>query len=70
VFKKVALWVCMLHLPLACMSVEIGNQIGSSMGHVEEVDTDDDGVGWGQLLRVKIWVDLTKPLPRGQQLKL
>lgn len=60
----------MLHLPLACMSAKIGNQIGSSVGHVVEVDTDDDGVGWGQFLRVKIRVDLTKPLLRGRQLKL
>jgi hypothetical protein len=60
----------MLHLPLACMSAEIGNQIGSSVGHVEKVDTDDNGVGWGQFLWVKIRVDLTKPLPWGQQLKL
>jgi hypothetical protein len=55
----------MLHLPLACMSAEISNQMGSLMGHVEEVDTNDNGVGWGQFLRVKIRVDLRKPLPRG-----
>jgi hypothetical protein len=45
VFEKVALWVCMLYLPLACMGAKIGNQIGSFVSHVEEVDTDEDGVG-------------------------
>jgi hypothetical protein len=69
-FEKVALWVRMLNLPLACMNAEIGKMIGSSIGQVEEVDTDEDGVGWGKFLRVRIRVDLTKPLMRGKRLKV
>ena len=37
---------------------------------MEAVDTDGRGVGWGESLRVKIHVDLTKPLAHGQMLKL
>lgn len=59
----------MLHLPLACMGKEVGLKLGSSVGKVEEVDTDKDGIGWGEYLRVKVLIDLSKPLPRGRKLK-
>jgi hypothetical protein len=56
----------MHNTPLACMNLNIGHQIGSSMGHVEEVDVDDGGMGWGESLRVKVTLDLQKPLMRGE----
>lgn len=52
------------------MSLTIGHQIGSSMGHVEEVDVDDDEMGWGEFFRVKITFDLPKPLMKGRMLKI
>ncbi|GLT72800.1 hypothetical protein SLA2020_447040 [Shorea laevis] len=69
-FEKVAFWVRMYNLPLACMGTDIGFKIGSSVGMVEEVDTNEDGVGWGEYLRVRIILDITKPLARGRILKL
>jgi hypothetical protein len=48
----------------------VGWQIGASVGVVEEVDVDEDGVGWGEYLRVRILLDLSKPLSRGRVLKL
>lgn len=69
-FDKASFWVRMFNLPLACMGREVGRKIGSSMGVVEEIDTDKDGVGWGEFLRVKILVDLYKPLARGRKMKL
>ncbi|GLT72136.1 hypothetical protein SLA2020_440930 [Shorea laevis] len=69
-FEKASFWVRMYNLPLACISKEIGFSIGASMGLVEEVDTAENGVGWGEYLRVKIKLDLSKPLLRGRMLKL
>lgn len=40
------------------------------MGEVEDVDVTGDGVGWGEYLWVRIWLDLTKPLSRGRMLRL
>jgi hypothetical protein len=40
--------------------------IGSSVGQVEIVDTDEQGVGWGKFLRVRIVMRLKKPFPRGE----
>jgi hypothetical protein len=69
-FDKATFWVRMIGLPLACMNLTVGHQIGTSMGQVEEVDVDDGGMGWGEYLRVKITLDLQKPLMRGRMLKI
>lgn len=69
-FEHAAFWVRMFNLPLACISQTVGSQIGSSMGMVEEVDMDEEGLGWGEYLRVRIKLDFTKPLPCGRLLKL
>jgi hypothetical protein len=69
-FDKVALWVRMINMPLACMCKDISFQIGASIGTVEEVDTDEDDIGWGEYPRVRIQIDLKKPLPRGKMLKV
>jgi hypothetical protein len=52
-FKTAAFWVRMLGLPLGCMGREVGRKIGSTVGVVEEIDIDANGVGWGESLRVK-----------------
>jgi hypothetical protein len=68
-FNKVAFWVRMSNLPLACMGKETGRMLGETVGRVEMVDTDSKGVGWGESLRVKIQLDLSKPLARERMLK-
>ena len=69
-FKRAAFWVRMSNLPLACMGRKVGHQIGSTIGPVEEVDTDEEGLGWGNYLRVRVQLDLTKPIPRGWRINL
>jgi hypothetical protein len=64
----VSFWTRMFDLPLSCMSAAMGHQIGKSVGIVEDVETEDDGVGWGTYLRVKIRLDIAKPLARGRVL--
>lgn len=44
-FAKVLFWVWMFQLPLSCMSETMGVQLGSSVGQVVEVETNEDGVG-------------------------
>lgn len=69
-FEMVEFWVRMINLPLACMCKDVGYQIGSSVGIVKEVDTDEKGVGWGGYLWVRIQLDLKKPFSRGRMLKV
>jgi hypothetical protein len=40
------------------------------MGDVEEVDVTCNGVGWGCCLRIRINLDITKPLDKGRALSL
>jgi hypothetical protein len=44
-FDLAAFWVRMYHLPLSCMGREIGFKLGAIIGVVEDVDTDEVGVG-------------------------
>ncbi|GLT71843.1 hypothetical protein SLA2020_438340 [Shorea laevis] len=68
-FRQGFFWVRMYNLPLACMNSAVGYRIGSSVGQVEEVDLVED-VAWGEFLRVRILLDLSKPLSRGRMLKI
>jgi hypothetical protein len=69
-FDFVSLWVRMYKLPLACMGKEMGQKLGAVIGNVEEVDTNEHGIGWGAFLRVKVQVNVHKPLPRGTMLRM
>lgn len=40
------------------------------MGQVEAVKTDEQGTGWGEFLRVRVKMDLSKPITRGRKLKI
>lgn len=40
--------------------------IGAIVGEVLEVETQDDGSGWGNFFRVLVILDLSKPLARGR----
>lgn len=35
------------------------------MGDIIDINVDKDGVGWGPFLKIKVWVDITRPLVRG-----
>ncbi|XP_042958054.1 uncharacterized protein LOC122293569 [Carya illinoinensis] len=65
-FDYEAFWVHLSNLSLACMNLEVGTQIGKTIGNVKEVDVREDGIGWGRYLRVKIELDLRKSIARGR----
>lgn len=52
------------------MNRDVGYKIGASLGVVKDVDVTDDVVGWGRCLRIRVLLDLTKPLDRGRALTL
>ncbi|KAL5768294.1 hypothetical protein ACOSQ2_015077 [Xanthoceras sorbifolium] len=66
-FDRTLFWVQMFNLPLACMSREVGEVLGSLLGEVKEVDVGANGSCWGKCLRVRILIDITQPLQRGLQ---
>lgn len=64
-FYKEPIWVQIYNMPFGDMAPGIGGQLGIVIGDEVEVDVDDDGIRWGPCLRVKIQLDVTKPLLRG-----
>lgn len=52
------------------MNAKVGKMIGASIGEVEEVGVGNGDVEWGEFLRVRVRVDITKPLPRGKKVSL
>jgi hypothetical protein len=69
-FTYSLLWVQVHNMPIICMNHEVGHRIGAILGMVEEVDVTGDGVGWERSLRLRVNIDLTKPLDRGRALHL
>lgn len=42
----------------------IGRMIGDSLGHTKEVDLEVSRVEWGDYMRVRVKLDISKPLVR------
>jgi hypothetical protein len=69
-FSKSPFWIQIHDLPLGCMTREVGLKVGASIGKVEDVRVPGDGGSWSRGLRVRVQVDITKPLERGRVLKV
>ncbi|TXG49311.1 hypothetical protein EZV62_025186 [Acer yangbiense] len=63
-FDKVDFWVQISNLPLLCMTREIAKFLGGIVGEVREVDSRPMGDCLGKFVRVRVAVDITKPLRR------
>ena len=57
-------------LPLGLMTKRIGVILGEVLGDVLEVETDDDVSAWGKFLKIRVALNITKPLKRGKMLSL
>jgi hypothetical protein len=69
-FQHSPFWIQVHDMPLLCMTKGVGVKIGESLGEVEDVDVAGDGVGWGRCVRIRVIIDLVKPLERGRALEL
>lgn len=58
-------WIQLHNIPVGGMTRVNGEQIGKMIGEVKDVDVDLEGAGSGPYLRVKVGIDITKPLMRG-----
>ena len=63
-FNHVSFWVQIHDVPIMCMSKEMALELGNVIGKVEEIETDATGECFGQFLRLRISVDVTKPLKK------
>nr|AAM18736.1 putative reverse transcriptase [Oryza sativa Japonica Group] len=65
IFAFVPIWVRAMKLPLGLMTKETGMAIGREVGEFMTMDLEEDGSAVGQFLRIKIRIDIRKPLMRG-----
>jgi hypothetical protein len=68
-FMHTPIWVQVHDMPLLCMNRSVGVKIGASLGTVEDVDVAGDGAGWGSCLRLRVVINLGKPMERGRALE-
>ncbi|XP_042942844.1 uncharacterized protein At4g02000-like [Carya illinoinensis] len=69
-FNYETFWMQVHNLPLGYMTEEWGMQIGNSVGRTLEVDVENDGIGWGKCLRVRVEIPLCKAIARGRFIRV
>jgi hypothetical protein len=69
-FCFVPIWVRVFDLPLGIMNRDTGESIGGEIGEFMEADVDENGMAIGKYLKVKVRINIKKPLMRGIMLDL
>lgn len=63
-FKYLAVWVRIYDLPTGFRTENIGRQLGNKIGVFIKVDLDEASNGWRDYLRIRVKLDVEKPLTR------
>jgi hypothetical protein len=63
-------WVQLHNLPVFSMKRKVAIAIGSYIGKVLPSPTQEEEAGNGKYMRVRVRVDITKPLCRGRKIGL
>ncbi|TXG66887.1 hypothetical protein EZV62_008162 [Acer yangbiense] len=69
-FNRVAFWLQIPNAPLLCMTKEMGEFIGHLIGELRDIDVGITGECFGKYMRLKVAVDVSKPLKRFLRLEL
>jgi hypothetical protein len=64
-FVYFPVWVRVMKLPCGMMNKATGEAIGAEIGTFMTMDLDDDDTALGRYLRIKVRLDIRKPLMRG-----
>nr|XP_020172955.1 uncharacterized protein LOC109758507 [Aegilops tauschii subsp. strangulata] len=63
--NNIPIWVRVYNLPLGMMTEESAEDIGNIIGEFVEADTGADGIAIGKFLRIKIRMQIDRPIMRG-----
>lgn len=69
-FDKSSFWVQIHGLPTMCQTMVVGMSIGATLGEVEKVDANRKGFCLGNFIRIRVLMDISMPLCRGQKVCL
>uniref|UniRef100_A0A2N9GXY5 CCHC-type domain-containing protein n=1 Tax=Fagus sylvatica TaxID=28930 RepID=A0A2N9GXY5_FAGSY len=70
VFRETSLWVQLHGLPVRRMNPEVATTLVSSLGRIEQISDGDINADGGQAMRIRIRLDVTKPLCHGRKARL
>ncbi|TXG59698.1 hypothetical protein EZV62_014271 [Acer yangbiense] len=68
-FNKVELWVQIHEVPIMCMNRRMAKWMAEQIGEVIEIPSESKEC-WGRYMRVKVQIDILRPLKRWLRLKL
>ncbi|KAL5546097.1 hypothetical protein UlMin_005784 [Ulmus minor] len=63
-FSQAPFWVQLHNIPVFCMSKAVGSILGNMVGLVQEVECNQDELCLGTFIRVRVIIDISKPLKR------
>lgn len=62
-------WVQVHELPVGFMSVEVGKGLGNYIGQFLEYDTKNSSNFWRSFMRIRVSMDVRKPLKKGKKIR-
>lgn len=68
-FKKTAFWIRLINLPMGYRKASIAEKIGNSIGEFIEADCERGDLNWGNSIRIRVKLDISRPLLRGFMLR-
>lgn len=63
-------WIQIHNVPLQYMTKSIGEAISTHLGDCIMIDSDEEGLCLGKFMRVRVKLDVRRPLRRGMRLAL
>jgi hypothetical protein len=69
IFDSLEVWARVSDLPLDMMNKVYGKRIGGWIGEYIATDVDEDGMAWGDELRIRVAVKVDQPLMRGVSMR-
>jgi len=63
-FKTLSIWARVYDLPTGFRTENIGRQLGNKIGKFLKMDLDEEFSGWRDFLRIRVKLDVEKPLTR------
>nr|POE98560.1 hypothetical protein CFP56_46468 [Quercus suber] len=69
-FQSSPFWIRVFNIPIKSMTKEVGDRIATEVGEPIAVDAPKSGLAWGPFLRIRVNIDITKPLMRGKMIQI
>ncbi|TXG63910.1 hypothetical protein EZV62_010904 [Acer yangbiense] len=69
-FSRVVFWIQIPNAPLLCMTKEMGEFLGQLISELVDIDVRVSGECFGKYIRLKVAIDISKPLKRFPRIEL